>query len=177
MRVESKRFSELSPKQLAVWQQLRSMGPGLDSPFFAPGFYRLTSEVYPQTRVAVIESSGAPVCFWPFERIGTRGFPAAFEICEITGMIAADDLDWNPSEVLASLGLSQWSFDCLAAAHEALQLVPRPRVPTPWGATLEGPATDLEGRIEPSGCHPSPRHRRCRSGLLTPTPPDVVTWG
>lgn len=121
MRAERIPVGDLSDVHWQAWERFRSAGSWLDGPFFAPEFFRALAEERPRTEVAVLSGPDGITGFLPLEAARANSVPAAADICEISGCVAADELDWTPVSTLPQVGLRSWSFDCVPVAQKALQ--------------------------------------------------------
>lgn len=126
----------LTQKQLRAWSELLGGQPGLDSPFFDPGYVRMLGDIRPQVEVGLITDGDELQGVFPFERHRSRiGRPLGIKLADFQGLVAAPDLTLSTSELLEGCGLSVWHFD-----HLLLQ----PAVWAPWhGETADSPYLDL----------------------------------
>ena len=121
MQIDCLPRQELTPEHLAAWSGLQCADPALDSPFFRPEFSQLVAEVRPDVEVAVVESRGCYVGFWPFQRTaGNVACSAGRTLCDFEGLVAERDLVWSPEEVLRQCRLATWSFDHAVASQAPL---------------------------------------------------------
>jgi CelD/BcsL family acetyltransferase involved in cellulose biosynthesis len=68
--------------------------------------------------VGVLEDHGAPVGFFPFQRGGGNvGRPVGGMMSDFHGVIARQDVAWDPRQLLRGCGLAAWHFDHLLASQ------------------------------------------------------------
>ena len=109
---------ELSAKLQSVWRQLCSENRSYDSPFFDPAFTLAVAHARPDVKIAVIEQSGVPTGFFPFQERGRqRGEPVAYGISDMQGLICSRDLQLDLRRMLADCGLKNWRYDQLIDGH------------------------------------------------------------
>ncbi len=123
----------LDDSHWAAWEHIQRANPALASPFFRPEFTRLMATVCRYVEVAVLEDAGQPVGFLPFHRSRCgAAYPIGLQISGFQGMIAPENLEWNPLEVLRACNLAGWRFDHLAVGQEPLHRYRCVSNPSPW---------------------------------------------
>ncbi len=116
--VELKTVDQLTDADWQKWEDLRTQGCWMESPFLAPEFVKLATDAFPSTRVAVLKSGSTTVGFWPFESRNRTGNALAALVTELSGVVASDQLLFNPSQLLPLLGLKRWKFDCVPESQQ-----------------------------------------------------------
>lgn len=98
---------DISP---ALWQDfaaVRNLSTRYDSPFFDPDFARLVSEVREDTRMGIVEDSGALVGYWPLHaRSGGWARPIGGPFSDWHAPILHPDMHISPDSFLRGLGLT-----------------------------------------------------------------------
>jgi CelD/BcsL family acetyltransferase involved in cellulose biosynthesis len=114
--------ADLGPAELDRWRQLQGTDPRLANPFLAPEFTLAVAGARPASRVAVLESDGGIVGFFPFEvRRRVVGRPIGHGISDCQGLIHEPGLELDAVELLRACGLPVWEFDHLIADQKAFQ--------------------------------------------------------
>jgi len=109
---------ELSDDLTAVWVRLQQTNPDLASPYFDPAFTKAVAAVRSDVEVAIIETNGRIVAFFPFERErGRVGRPVGGIISDYHGLICAPDFRFSPRELLEQSRLIAWEFDHLPTSQ------------------------------------------------------------
>ena len=111
--------NDLSPDLIEAWSRIQLSEPSLDNPFFCPEFTQAVAAAGEDVRVAIFEADGEIAGFFPFQLLSTKvGIPVGSLICDFQGMIARNDLVWDPHQILKGCGLSAWRFDHLLASQK-----------------------------------------------------------
>ena len=113
---------QLPVHHIENWSRILKGEPQLDSAFFRPEFTQLVGSVRDDVEVAVLESDGTPVGYFPFQR-GRRnvGLPVVGKLSEFHGLIAPSWLKWNADQLIRDSGLSAWQYDHLLASQRPFQ--------------------------------------------------------
>jgi CelD/BcsL family acetyltransferase involved in cellulose biosynthesis len=112
--------SRLTREEIAVWDRLCGTVESLRSPFLSAAYVRAVEEAKGGIRVCVLRRGGAPVGFLPFEfqtrlhRLVRSAQPAAREITNYSGLVAAPGLRLNAETLLAASGLHSGFFPWIA---------------------------------------------------------------
>lgn len=131
----------LTDSEIARWLELRASNPGLDSPYFHPGFTAAVAESRPGVRVIVGEDRhGVPASFLPVQvdkRIWrAAGAPAA----DFQGPVCASGVDFDIASALRASGASRYEFDHMRDGIPGLE---------PWVLGQQpSPYLDVTGGIE-----------------------------
>src|SRR4051794_39161554 len=113
MKFRAVSAGRLTQAEITAWSSIQRAHAGLCSPFFCPEFTQLVASVRPNVEVAVLEDSGGPVGFFPFQRVRSTGWPVGSGLNDFQGLVAAPDLHLEPRELLRACGLAKWHFDNL----------------------------------------------------------------
>ena len=113
---------ELTAAELALWAAIHRDVPSLASPYFSPTFSAIVASVRSDVRVAVLEASGRPLGFFPFQRgpLGA-GRPVGAILSDYQGVIAAPDVAYDAKALLRDSGLKTWEFNHLVADQVAFE--------------------------------------------------------
>jgi CelD/BcsL family acetyltransferase involved in cellulose biosynthesis len=144
MKISVLGVDRLTGPQREMWLRRQQSDPAMASPYFHPDFHALASEVRPGVEVAMIEESGVPVGFFPFERRkGRLGLPVAWPLNDFQAVIARPGLEFDAEELVKACGLSVWKFDHLASPHASF-------APHVWN-TSPSPFMDLSQGFDAYG--------------------------
>lgn len=127
---------ELSAEDVSVWSDIQQQNPAVDSPFFRPEFTQVVASVRDEVEVAILQSDGRPVGFFPFHRT-RHGVAQAVgrRLSDLHGVIVAEQTTWSPEKLIDGCGLRAWYFDHLIQSQSPLR-------PYHW-RLLESPYLDL----------------------------------
>ena len=129
----------LTPDQIALWSEAQQNNPLLDSPYFRPEFTRAVSAVRRGVEVAVLETAGIPVGYFPFQRaLRGTGRPVGAPLSDFQALISRDELVCDPSELLRACRLSAWHFDHLLTSQTCFGQFARRRVESPYVDLSDG---------------------------------------
>jgi len=118
MKVTLTPGQKLSNDLVRVWIGLQQANPDLSSPYFHPEFTKVIAAVRHDVEVAVLESDGKIVAFFPFQREQREiGGPVGGVISDYHGLICAQDFRFLPSELLRQTRLNAWNFDHLPTSQ------------------------------------------------------------
>lgn len=111
---------DLTARDVAAWNEIRSANPLLASPYFCHEFTRLVAMVRNDVRVAILGGDSNPTGFFPFQ-VGPwrRGRPVGGPLSDHHGPIMAADTRFDAQELVANCGVAVWDFDHLSSSHEA----------------------------------------------------------
>lgn len=116
------RANDLTPAHLAAWERIQRGNPLLDSPFLRPEFTTTVAAVRRDIEVALLEENAQVVGFFPFQRTKWGvGKPVGWNMCDVQGIIAPEDLSFDMMELVRSCRLSAWDYYCVPAPQPALQ--------------------------------------------------------
>ncbi|MBX9788300.1 MAG: GNAT family N-acetyltransferase [Pirellulales bacterium] len=132
---------ELDDDLLAIWREITAARPTLAGPFFQPEFTRLVAEHRDDVLVAVLELSGEPVGFFPYQRTRSgAGRPVGGPLSDYQAVIAASPWRGNAPRLVRACRLTSWDFDHLLAEEQAFASFC-------WGAAVS-PCIDLADGFE-----------------------------
>lgn len=118
MNIRTTTFDRLAVDEIDAWSSIQRAHPELCSPYFRPEFTQLVASVRSDVEVAVLEESGAPVGFFPFQRSAfNNGQPVGNIVNDFQGVIARPDIEIDPRALLRECRLSSWRFNHLAPVH------------------------------------------------------------
>lgn len=114
MQIEVLKPAQLTDREVAAWSKLQRADRAFDNPWFRPELALAVAKVRTDVEVAVLQQSGEPVGFLPFQRDSRDvGRPVASILSDMHGMVVAKGVNWDPLEVVRSAGLVAWHFDHL----------------------------------------------------------------
>jgi CelD/BcsL family acetyltransferase involved in cellulose biosynthesis len=124
---------ELSDDLVRVWLGLQRANADLASPYFHPEFTNVIAASRDDVEVAVLESAGKIVAFFPFQREhGAVGRPVGGIISDYQGIICGPNFTCDPCELVGGCRLKAWDFDHLLASqsffrrfHHSIELSPQ----------------------------------------------------
>ena len=98
--------SELDAGQLRAWEEIRSASPTLDSGFFTASFARAVASARDDVEVAVLESGGETVGFFPFQRGRWQvGSPLGGALSDFHGaVVRSEGVEWDARELVVACG-------------------------------------------------------------------------
>lgn len=107
--------TDLSREDIAAWRSLAVSDRNLDSPFYQPEFTLAVAAVRDDVFVAVVrDGSGAPVCFFPFQKKrGGGALPVGGKLNDFQGFVGELPQGVTPQSLFQSCGVSSWTFDHL----------------------------------------------------------------
>src|SRR5262249_2405949 len=112
LNIRSVTYDRLSCDELAAWSAIQRAEPLLASPYFRPEFTACAAAVRDDVEVAVLEENGRPIGFLPFQRSRRNiGQPVAAIVSDFQGLIAPQNIAWDPIALLRECGLLAWHFD------------------------------------------------------------------
>jgi len=97
----------LDESQWAVWRAMRGANPGLNSPYFHPGFAQVAGRISPDAAVAVFSREGQTVGFFPHQRRGGAMQPLAAPMNDYHGIIAFPGQAPSLEEAARALGATR----------------------------------------------------------------------
>lgn len=110
---------ELADVHVAAWRRLCESDARLSNPFLHPAFTFAVAAVRNDVEVAVLEESGLPVGFFPFQRSAWNiGNPVGGRLSGYQAFVVADGIKWSATELIEGCKLSSWQFEQLVAAQE-----------------------------------------------------------
>ncbi|MCA9245775.1 MAG: GNAT family N-acetyltransferase [Planctomycetales bacterium] len=109
---------DLTPDDLARWSDMQSACAEFRSPYFRPEFAQLVGRLRPRARVAVLQTQGDPIGFFPIH-LDSRGAagPLAGTLTDFQGLIAAPDTSVDFPQLLRGSRLAAWRFDHLLTSQ------------------------------------------------------------
>ena len=113
MQIEVIKPHELDAPLLAAWSRIVERTSALDIPYFRPEFVQLVGRVRKDVEVAVMRDSTGPIGFFPFQRSQRVGRPVAGRLSDFQAVLAGEEVEYEPRELIAACGLSVWDFDHL----------------------------------------------------------------
>ncbi len=141
MNIRNITVDRLSSGEVATWSAIQRANPLLASPYFRPEFTQAVAAVRNDVEVAVLEDSGRPVGFFPFQRTPwNAGRPVAGRLSDYHALIAHEDVDCDPVALVRACRLSSWHFDHLVGAHASF-------APFAW-SSADSPYIDLSDGFE-----------------------------
>jgi CelD/BcsL family acetyltransferase involved in cellulose biosynthesis len=135
-------FPRLGDRELTSWLEIRSANPGLDSPFFHPGFSSAVqaSGMAVNVVVATERSSNAVIGLWPLELTKRSARPVGWPGADFQGPLLAAGHAFELPKLLGDLGLRTLTFD---HAHDGLAEL------EPWiHARHVSPHMDVSGGLD-----------------------------
>jgi CelD/BcsL family acetyltransferase involved in cellulose biosynthesis len=104
----------LKETQRDRWRELQHANPALQSPYFCIEFTEAVAQARDDVEVAVIEKTGQPVAFFPYQRgPGSVALPVASFLSDYHGFICAPEFTCDPVAVVNACSLVAWDFDHL----------------------------------------------------------------
>lgn len=118
MSIRATTYDRLTSEEISAWSTIQRAEPALASPYFRPEFTEAVAAVRDDVEVAILEESGEPVGFFPYERRKrNHGLPVGSFLSDMHGVIARSRIKYDPVELMRSCGLSTWSFHDLLVAQ------------------------------------------------------------
>ena len=120
---------ELGEDLVNNWIELQQANPDLASPYFHPAFTRAIAAARHDVEVAVLQSEGKIVAFFPFQREqGEIGRPVGGIISDYHGLICAPDFQFSPTRAFRAVSLKCLgirSSPCIAGEFCSIPVVHR----------------------------------------------------
>ena len=111
LQIQLRRCDQLTDTEWSAWADFQERDPALESPYFRPEFTRAVAAAR-DVEVAVLESAGEAVGFFPFQRIGRNvAQPVGGRISDYQGVIGRPGLTWDAEKMLRECDLAAWHFD------------------------------------------------------------------
>lgn len=97
-----------------VWYKILADNQIYQSPYFCPEFTQLVSSVRDDVKIVVIERSGCPVGFFPYQRsfLGV-GKPVGGPLSDFHGVIADTNITWEVHQLMRAAHIKVWDFNHL----------------------------------------------------------------
>ncbi|HZR17781.1 MAG TPA: GNAT family N-acetyltransferase [Verrucomicrobiae bacterium] len=112
----------LRPEHLERWRFLQESNPDLANPCFSPEFVLSVATVRDDVEVAILQSNGGVVGFFPFQRKGrSRAIPAGGIVSDYQGLVCGPGFQCDPRQLLKACGLVAWDFDRLIATQSSFK--------------------------------------------------------
>ncbi len=147
MKVSMISPTEIDQNLLEKWRALQLTSQTLDRPFYHPTFAKAIGMVRENARVAVIESDGDVVGFFPHEITGNAIVSnIGLGLNDYHGLIANLKSDMDVHEVLTQLGGRYWHFDHAPAEQASLCQYMHLRSVSPY-MEIQGGLADFHGRL------------------------------
>ncbi len=119
MQISVINAKELTSDLVGIWENIQSVNPALNSPFFRPEFTRALAATADNIFVAILRDDCDSVTgFFPFELV-RPGFGRNLEMCDYQGVIAPSSFSPDPVEIIRGCGLRVWEFDHLLVGSPA----------------------------------------------------------
>ena len=119
LRVRVVAAEELSQDAIDRWGEIQDADPALASPYFSPDFTLRVADVWPDIRVAILETGDRQVGFFPFQARGRSGHAVGERLNHREGAIVERGIDVHPVELIRLCGLRDWRFNMMPASQEA----------------------------------------------------------
>lgn len=99
---------------MQAWRRIQSGNQAYQSPYFCPDFTQLVGGVREDVGIVVIECSGNPVGFFPYQRslLGV-GRPVGGPLSDYHGVVAEQRCTWELLPLMRAARLHVWDFDHL----------------------------------------------------------------
>jgi CelD/BcsL family acetyltransferase involved in cellulose biosynthesis len=143
---------ELAPVDIIEsWRRLHDQYDLFASPFLGPEYARLIARCRADTELAVLESKGAAIGFFPYERCGPKaGRPIGSIFCDYQAVVAPPLAYWSANELLQACDLDELSFDHWLGVQS--QMLPFARLmDVSWAINLTGGYSEYERRMSTAG--------------------------
>jgi CelD/BcsL family acetyltransferase involved in cellulose biosynthesis len=112
----------LRPEHLERWRFFQESNPELANPCFSPEFVQSVAKVRDDVEVAILESDGVSVGFFPFQRKGrSRAIPVGGIVSDYQGLVCGPEFHCDPRQLLKKCGLVAWDFDRLLATQSSFR--------------------------------------------------------
>lgn len=136
-------LSELSPGDVADWRAVQARDPRLASPFLSAAFAQAVADIWPDTRVAVIEQGGQRGYLPLHLRRRRTGAALGLGFSDVQGLVAPPEMQVDLGDVLKGCGLGLFEFDHLEAGQVRHLAGSPSRL-----STASSPAIDLTSGFE-----------------------------
>lgn len=114
MEIEVLRPQDLSAARLARWAELQASDLALDSPFLSPNWARAVERAQGDSnrpiRIAVMRKDDRDVGYFAARTGQVTAMPAGAPMCDYQGLVAEPDLDLDPRQLVAALGVQRFDF-------------------------------------------------------------------
>lgn len=125
MPIEVVKALNLSPADLARWQELQRGQTRLDSPFLSPRWTQAVATAQADkaqdVKVAIFrDAGGEAVAFMPARIRHGVAMPVGSPMCDYQALISAPGVAVNPRDMLIALGVSRMDFCHMLADDETL---------------------------------------------------------
>lgn len=105
-----------------AWSEIQAAQAEFASPFFCPEFTMAMARARSDVRVAVMESGGEEVGFFPFHDLGDgTAEPAGGRASDYHGAIVRAGADWSVPDLFRAAGIRSWPFRHVLACQEQFQ--------------------------------------------------------
>lgn len=141
------RYSELSSREIALWDRLQRGHVEFESPYFRPEFTQAVAAVRDDVEVAVIEELGKPVGFFPFQR-GTMnlGKPVAGKLNDFHGVIVPRGFRVDARQLVEACRLASWDYEHFVGDQPSFESFNSGQQPAPYLDMPDGFAAYCEER-------------------------------
>jgi len=96
--------SDLAESELALWEQFRRQNPALASPFLAPAFTKIASEIVPNSFVALFMRCDEIIGFFPFQKRSGAIYPLGSPLSDVHGVVSTPENALSFEQVFELLG-------------------------------------------------------------------------
>jgi len=124
LNIDVVRPQDLSPADVAAWEDLQAADPTFDSPYLSPHWAiaveRAQSTQGMSVKVAIVRENGRPVGFMPVRVCGMTAMPAGAPMCDYQALVCDAGLKVDVRQIIAALGVSRFDFSAALAAHPPL---------------------------------------------------------
>lgn len=132
-RIHIIRPAELLPDHAARWSQIQQSTRGLCNPCFGITFTKILAECRRNTFVALLESDGLTMAFFPFEKDAFGiGRPIGGYFTDFTGIIGTLDETFDAAELLRASRIGYFDFYHMLATQSAFMPYHQRRVEAPY---------------------------------------------
>ena len=104
---------DLDSTLVRAWRDIHFANPELSSPYFAPEFTQIISDVRDRVEIGVISSAAGTVGFFPFHRElanPAHGTPVAASLTDWQGLVCSQNFRCDPGELIRECGLTWYEF-------------------------------------------------------------------
>ena len=109
----------LPDAEARTWAEIQAAQAEFASPYFCPEFTQAMARVRSDVRVAVMESGGEAVGFFPFHDLGDGAAePVGGRISDYQGAIVRAGIAWSIHDLFRAAGIRSWPFRHLLACQE-----------------------------------------------------------
>jgi CelD/BcsL family acetyltransferase involved in cellulose biosynthesis len=125
LSIEVVKALDLSPADIARWEELQRGQARLDSPFLSPHWTRAVAEAQADkaqdVKVAIFrDAGGQAIAFMPARTRHDVAMPVGSPMCDYQALISSPGVAVNPREMLSALGVSRIDFCHMLADDETL---------------------------------------------------------